>query len=64
MYPNKEGDKDKWRHRERREANLLDIDRILRSCGSVAAHHAAFSANAFCKLQLILRRCGSGVADR
>jgi len=27
MYPNKEGDKDKWRHRERREANLLDIDR-------------------------------------
>ena len=27
----------------------------------LAAHHAAFSATAFCKMQLILRRCGCGV---
>ena len=26
----------------------------------IAAHHAAFSASAFCRLQLILRRCGCG----
>ncbi|MGB7533982.1 MAG: hypothetical protein WA977_13570 [Halobacteriota archaeon] len=25
----------------------------------IAAHHAAFSTSAFCKVQLILRRCGS-----
>jgi len=29
-----------------------------------AAHHAAFSASAFCKVQLILRSCGCGVAER
>jgi len=27
----------------------------------LAAHHAAFSTTASCKLQLILRRCGGGV---
>ncbi|MCK4732129.1 MAG: hypothetical protein KAT65_06675, partial [Methanophagales archaeon] len=27
----------------------------------IAAHHAAFSASAICKVQLILRSCGSGV---
>jgi hypothetical protein len=27
----------------------------------IAAHHAAFSATAICKLQLILRSCGCGV---
>jgi len=53
---------------------------ILRRCGSgrevakqgfrcnpashLAAHHAAFSASAFCKAQLILRSCGAnGGAD-
>jgi len=32
----------------------------------IATHHAPFSATAFCKLQLILRRCGcgSGVAEQ
>ncbi|MGB7533976.1 MAG: hypothetical protein WA977_13540 [Halobacteriota archaeon] len=29
----------------------------------LAAHHAAFSASAFCKVQLTLRSCGSGVAE-
>jgi len=27
----------------------------------IATHHAAFSASAFCKVQLILRCCGCGV---
>ena len=27
----------------------------------IAAHHAAFSTGAFCTVQLVLRRCGSGV---
>ena len=27
---------------------------------AIATHHAAFPASAFCKVQLILRSCGSG----
>ena len=30
------------------------------SSGHLATHHAPFSATAFCKVQLLLRRCGSG----